>query len=148
MLIMISGTVTLRVGDKIFDAHPGHLVFFPPGSEHAEISVGKKGCVYYELFAPARRPATWMDQAQRAQVLTGPNAFRTEGAADVGFRKAHPYPSYVVRSAMNGGFDVPDVNEHSLPHARFIAAFGCFAGLRPLQSRPWRVRAASEVSAR
>jgi quercetin dioxygenase-like cupin family protein len=54
MLVMIAGSVTLLVDDKEFDCHPGDLVFFPPGSRHAAVGVGKEGAVYYELFAPAR----------------------------------------------------------------------------------------------
>ena len=54
MLIMVSGTVTLKIDEKVVEAHPGDLVFFPPGSRHAAIACGPEGCVYYELFAPAR----------------------------------------------------------------------------------------------
>jgi quercetin dioxygenase-like cupin family protein len=54
MLIMIAGSVTLLVDDKEFEASPGDLVFFPPGSRHAAVGVGKEGAVYYELFAPGR----------------------------------------------------------------------------------------------
>jgi hypothetical protein len=54
MLVMIAGRVTLVVDGREFDAVPGDLVFFPPGSRHAAIGVGAEGAVYYELFAPAR----------------------------------------------------------------------------------------------
>ena len=54
MLIMVSGSVTLKVDDNVFDVHAGDLVFFPAGSMHGAIGVGPEGCVYYELFAPAR----------------------------------------------------------------------------------------------
>lgn len=54
ILIMISGLVRLVIDGKEFDAHPGDLVFFPAGSKHAAIGTGPEGCVYYELFAPAR----------------------------------------------------------------------------------------------
>jgi len=54
ILVMISGKCQLIVDDKEFDAVPGDLVFFPAGSRHAAIGVGPEGCVYYELFAPAR----------------------------------------------------------------------------------------------
>jgi mannose-6-phosphate isomerase-like protein (cupin superfamily) len=54
LLIMISGMVRLVIDGKEFDAHPGDLVFFPAGSRHAAIGTGREGCVYYELFAPAR----------------------------------------------------------------------------------------------
>lgn len=54
ILIMISGMVRLVIDGKEFDAHPGDLVFFPAGSMHAAIGTGPEGCVYYELFAPAR----------------------------------------------------------------------------------------------
>jgi quercetin dioxygenase-like cupin family protein len=54
ILVMISGTVTLRIDDKVFDAVAGDLVFFPPGARHAAVGVGPEGCVYFELFAPAR----------------------------------------------------------------------------------------------
>ncbi|MFC4349960.1 cupin domain-containing protein [Fodinicurvata halophila] len=54
MLIMVSGSVWLRVDDKEFEATAGDMVFFPAGSHHAAIGTGPEGCVYYELFAPAR----------------------------------------------------------------------------------------------
>lgn len=54
MLIMVSGTCTLKIDDMIVECAPGDLVFFPPGSRHAAVGVGPEGCVYYELFAPAR----------------------------------------------------------------------------------------------
>jgi len=54
MLIMVSGSVTLKIDDAVIEAKPGDLVFFPPGSRHAAIGCGPEGCVYYELFAPAR----------------------------------------------------------------------------------------------
>lgn len=54
ILVMVEGSVTLRIDDEVFDATPGDLVFFPAGSRHGAIGVGPEGCVYYELFAPAR----------------------------------------------------------------------------------------------
>ncbi|MEO9340792.1 cupin domain-containing protein [Mesorhizobium sp. SB112] len=54
LLVMVSGQVTLTVDGKVFDALPGDLVFFPAGSRHAAVGCGPEGCVYYELFAPAR----------------------------------------------------------------------------------------------
>jgi mannose-6-phosphate isomerase-like protein (cupin superfamily) len=54
MLIMISGAATLKIDDQIVEARPGDLVFFPAGSRHGAVGVGPEGCVYYELFAPAR----------------------------------------------------------------------------------------------
>jgi quercetin dioxygenase-like cupin family protein len=54
ILVMISGLVRLVVDGREFEAHPGDLVFFPPGSRHAAIGVGSEGAVYYEIFAPAR----------------------------------------------------------------------------------------------
>jgi len=54
MLIMISGSVTLTIDGEVFEARSGDLVFFPPGSKHAAVGVGRDGAVYYELFAPAR----------------------------------------------------------------------------------------------
>lgn len=54
ILIMIAGSVTLSIDGVQFEAHPGDLVFFPPGSMHCAVGVGKEGAVYYELFAPAR----------------------------------------------------------------------------------------------
>ncbi len=54
MLVMVAGRVTLKVDDKVFDAVPGDLVFFPPGSRHAAVGVGPEGCTYYEIFSPAR----------------------------------------------------------------------------------------------
>lgn len=54
ILIMVSGTISLLIDDEEFDCGPGDMTFFPPGSRHAVIGVGKEGAVYYELFAPAR----------------------------------------------------------------------------------------------
>jgi quercetin dioxygenase-like cupin family protein len=54
ILIMVSGTVRLRIDDRDVEAKPGDLVFFPAGSRHAAIGVGPEGCVYYEMFSPAR----------------------------------------------------------------------------------------------
>jgi quercetin dioxygenase-like cupin family protein len=54
MLIMVSGSVRLRIDDKEMEAKAGDLVFFPAGSRHAAVGVGSEGCVYYELFSPAR----------------------------------------------------------------------------------------------
>jgi quercetin dioxygenase-like cupin family protein len=54
MLVMISGMVRLVVDGREFEAHPGDLVFFPPGSRHAAVGVGSEGAVYYEIFSPAR----------------------------------------------------------------------------------------------
>lgn len=54
MLIVVSGSITLKIDDRTVEAMPGDLVFFPPGSRHAAVGVGPQGCVYYELFAPAR----------------------------------------------------------------------------------------------
>jgi mannose-6-phosphate isomerase-like protein (cupin superfamily) len=54
MLILVSGTAKLTIDGKVIDAAPGDLVFFPAGSRHAVIGTGPEGCVYYELFAPAR----------------------------------------------------------------------------------------------
>lgn len=54
LLIMVSGMARLQIDDEVFEAGPGDLVFFPPGSRHAAIGVGPEGAVYYEIFAPAR----------------------------------------------------------------------------------------------
>ncbi|MEI4474199.1 cupin domain-containing protein [Frigidibacter sp. MR17.24] len=54
MLIMVSGTCRLVIDEVETTAGPGDLVFFPAGSRHAAIGCGAEGCVYYELFAPAR----------------------------------------------------------------------------------------------
>jgi quercetin dioxygenase-like cupin family protein len=54
MLVMVSGAIRLLVDGKECECGPGDLVFFPPGSRHAAVGVGKEGAVYYELFAPAR----------------------------------------------------------------------------------------------
>lgn len=54
MLVMVSGSVRLRIDEKEFEAKPGDLVFFPPRSRHAAIGVGPEGAIYYEIFAPAR----------------------------------------------------------------------------------------------
>ena len=54
LLIMVSGTVRLLIDGKEVEAGEGDLVFFPAGSRHAAIGTGPEGCVYYEIFAPAR----------------------------------------------------------------------------------------------
>lgn len=54
ILVMMEGSVTLRIDDRELEAKPGDMVFFPAGSRHAAIGVGPEGAVYYEIFAPAR----------------------------------------------------------------------------------------------
>lgn len=54
LLIMVSGMVRLVIDDKEIEAKEGDLVFFPAGSRHAAIGTGPEGCIYYEIFAPAR----------------------------------------------------------------------------------------------
>lgn len=54
LLVMISGTVHLTIDDRKIEAKAGEMVFFPAGSRHAAIGTGPEGCVYYEIFAPAR----------------------------------------------------------------------------------------------
>ena len=54
MLVMVSGSVRLKIDDQECEAKPGDLVFFRPGSRHGAIGVGPQGAVYYEIFAPAR----------------------------------------------------------------------------------------------
>ncbi|WP_296763458.1 cupin domain-containing protein [Sediminimonas sp.] len=54
LLIMVSGMVRLVIDEKKIEANEGDLVFFPAGSRHAAIGTGPEGCVYYEIFAPAR----------------------------------------------------------------------------------------------
>ena len=54
LLVMVSGTIRLRIDDKEYEAKQGDMVFFPPGSSHAAVGVGPEGAVYYEIFAPAR----------------------------------------------------------------------------------------------
>ncbi len=53
-MVVISGTVTVKVGDREFDASAGDLVFFPPGVYHCATGVGPEGSEYYEFFIPAR----------------------------------------------------------------------------------------------
>jgi mannose-6-phosphate isomerase-like protein (cupin superfamily) len=54
LLVVIAGMVRLVVEERELEAHPGDLVFVPPGSPHATVGVGSKGAVHYEIFAPAR----------------------------------------------------------------------------------------------
>ncbi|HEX5934202.1 MAG TPA: cupin domain-containing protein [Pseudorhizobium sp.] len=54
ILVMVSGMCRLTVDDNVFEAKAGDLVFFPAGSRHCAIGTGPEGCVYYEIFAPAR----------------------------------------------------------------------------------------------
>jgi mannose-6-phosphate isomerase-like protein (cupin superfamily) len=54
ILVMVSGSVLLKIDDKEVEAKSGDLVFFPAGSRHAAIGVGPQGAIYYEIFAPAR----------------------------------------------------------------------------------------------
>lgn len=54
LLIMVRGEVSLVIDEKQFECKAGDLVFFPAGSRHAAVAVGAEGCVYYEIFAPAR----------------------------------------------------------------------------------------------
>ena len=54
ILVMVSGTARLVIDGKDVEAKAGDLVFFPAGSRHAAVGVGPEGCVYYEIFSPAR----------------------------------------------------------------------------------------------
>lgn len=54
VLIMVSGLCKLVIDGKELEASAGDMVFFPTGSRHAAIGTGPGGCVYYEIFAPAR----------------------------------------------------------------------------------------------
>lgn len=54
ILVVVSGLCRLVIDGKEIEARPGDLVFFPAGSRHAAIGTGAGGCVYYEIFAPAR----------------------------------------------------------------------------------------------
>jgi quercetin dioxygenase-like cupin family protein len=54
LLVMIEGWITLTVDGNVFDVHAGESAFFPPGSRHAALGCAPEGCVYYEIFAPAR----------------------------------------------------------------------------------------------
>lgn len=54
ILVVVSGTCRVRIDGKEFDAWPGDMVFFPSGSRHTTIGCGPEGCVYYEIFSPAR----------------------------------------------------------------------------------------------
>jgi mannose-6-phosphate isomerase-like protein (cupin superfamily) len=54
ILIVTEGSCRIVIDGQETEAHPGDLVFFPSRSRHAVISCGPEGCVYYELFAPAR----------------------------------------------------------------------------------------------
>jgi mannose-6-phosphate isomerase-like protein (cupin superfamily) len=54
ILVMISGMGTFVIDGKEIEAHAGDMIFFPAGSRHGAIGTGPEGCVYYEIFAPAR----------------------------------------------------------------------------------------------
>lgn len=54
ILIVTEGRCRIVIDGQETEAHPGDLVFFPAGSRHGVIGCGPEGCVYYELFAPAR----------------------------------------------------------------------------------------------
>jgi quercetin dioxygenase-like cupin family protein len=54
MMVVVSGALSLTIDGKEIKAETGDLVFFPAGSRHGVTGTGPDGCVYYELFAPAR----------------------------------------------------------------------------------------------
>ena len=54
LLVMIIGEMHLRVGSEDIVAHPGDMVFFPPGVNHGATGVGPQGAEYYEIFTPSR----------------------------------------------------------------------------------------------
>lgn len=54
ILVMVSGLCKVVIDGKELEAHAGDMIFFPARSRHAAIGTGPEGCVYYEIFAPAR----------------------------------------------------------------------------------------------
>ncbi|RWM23301.1 MAG: hypothetical protein EOR73_03875 [Mesorhizobium sp.] len=55
ILVMVSGMCKLTIDGKIFDAHPGDLLFLSRRlAPFARSAPGLEGCVYYEIFVPAR----------------------------------------------------------------------------------------------
>lgn len=54
ILVMVSGTGRVVIVGKESDVWPGDMVFFPARARHAVIGCGPEGCVYYEIFSPAR----------------------------------------------------------------------------------------------
>lgn len=54
ILVMVSGTAKVVIDDVEYEVGPGELLFFPSGSRHAAVGTGPEGCVYYEIFGPAR----------------------------------------------------------------------------------------------
>ncbi|AGT10611.1 cupin domain-containing protein [Paracoccus aminophilus] len=54
ILVVVSGFCKIVIDGQTMTARQGDLVFFPSKSRHAVIGTGPEGCVYYELFAPAR----------------------------------------------------------------------------------------------
>lgn len=54
ILVMVSGSCRLVIDGSEIEAGPGDMVFFPARSRHAAIGCGPEGCVYYEIFSPAR----------------------------------------------------------------------------------------------
>lgn len=54
ILVMVSGRAQIVIDGTEHDVGPGEMLFFPSGSKHAAVGVGPDGCVYYEIFGPAR----------------------------------------------------------------------------------------------
>lgn len=71
-LVMLAGTLTLKIDGEAFDVSQGDLVVFPSRCVHGATGVGSDGAEYYEWFAPARydglpgwvagSPLTWVEE--------------------------------------------------------------------------------------
>jgi quercetin dioxygenase-like cupin family protein len=49
---VLEGIMTLTLGDKTYDVHPGDIYTIPPNLPHSAIS--KDGCRVLDIFSPAR----------------------------------------------------------------------------------------------
>ncbi|SIT59674.1 hypothetical protein BQ8794_80008 [Mesorhizobium prunaredense] len=58
---MASGMCKLTIDGKIFDAHPGDVLSFPPAPAIARSARDPEGCIHYKIFAPDR-PAAGLDR--------------------------------------------------------------------------------------
>ncbi len=54
ILVMVSGTAKVVIDETRYEVSAGEMLFFPAGSRHAAVGTGPEGCVYYEIFGPAR----------------------------------------------------------------------------------------------
>jgi quercetin dioxygenase-like cupin family protein len=86
MAYVLSGEVTIKIGDQVTDGGPGTCAFIPRGIPHAWKSTGAEAARILFIFTPAEAGKAF-EELQRSQCPIGPMAalvFQRHGAEFVG----------------------------------------------------------------